>query len=123
MSLAYLVVMAYAVAAVGLSWLYFRRYSVTRPPIGVFDLGDIAAMLVAIVVVPLLYLWLPLWLAASLLTLGVGSILYTTWEPILRRPWAIWLVTLGLVGADIWTAWRLGRARWRGGRGRHARAE
>ncbi|MCW5853978.1 MAG: hypothetical protein KIT87_28180 [Anaerolineae bacterium] len=108
MTIAYLVVMAYAVAALGLSWLYFRRYQVTRPPIGVFDLGDIAVMLVAIVIVPLLYLWLPLWLAASLLTLGVGSVLYTTWEPILRRPWAIWLVTLGLVGADIGAAWLLG---------------
>ena len=35
----------FAVAAILLSWRYFRRYQVTRPPIGVFNLTDIAFMI------------------------------------------------------------------------------
>ena len=38
----------------------FRRYPITRPPIGVLNLGDIACMLGAIVLAPYLDLPLPL---------------------------------------------------------------
>jgi hypothetical protein len=98
---AFYVVLGWAWGAVLLAWLYFRRHQVTRPPIGVFNLGDVAIMLVAIVVVPYLYLLLPLWLVAALLATGVLSILYTAFEPILRARWLIWLAVLGLVAADI----------------------
>jgi hypothetical protein len=33
-----LVVLGHAVGAAGLGWLYFRRYALARPPIGVFNL-------------------------------------------------------------------------------------
>jgi hypothetical protein len=91
-----------------LSWLYFRRYQVTRPPIGVFSLGDVAFMLGGIVLIPYLYLSLPRWIIGGLLLLGASSILYFVLEPILRARWAIWLVTLCLVLADLGTAWGLG---------------
>ena len=55
---------------------YFRRYAVTRPPIGVFNLWDIAIMIGGIVLVPYLYLLLPIWLVASLLALAILSVLY-----------------------------------------------
>ena len=38
MPTATLVVLAYTAAAVLLGWGYFRRYPVTRPPLGVFNL-------------------------------------------------------------------------------------
>jgi hypothetical protein len=61
-------------------------------------------------VVPLLYLALPLWLVAGLLTVGMGAILYIAWEPVLHRRWAVWLVTSLCLAADLWAAHRLGTA-------------
>jgi hypothetical protein len=76
----------------------------TRPPIGVFNLGDIAIMIGMVILVPFLYLLLPLWVLASVLALASISILYFTWEPVLRSAWAIWLVTIFLAGTDLVTA-------------------
>jgi hypothetical protein len=50
---------------------------------------------------PLLYLVLPLWLAAAFLLLAALSLLYFAWEPVLRARWAIWLATLGLLALDV----------------------
>jgi len=104
MILASFVVLVHVTAAVTLSWFYFRRYAMTRPPIGVFNLGDIAIMMGAVILVPFLYLLLPIWILASLLALASISILYFTWEPVLGSTWAIWLVTILLAGADLLTA-------------------
>jgi hypothetical protein len=97
------VILAHVVAALLGSWGYFRRYTITRPPIGVFNLWDVAVMLVGIVLVPYLYLALPLWLVAGLLTIGMLSALYFVGEPVLRPAWAIWLAMSVLVAADIGT--------------------
>jgi len=102
------VVLGFTASALLLGWAYFRRYQITRPPIGVFGLGDIAVMIGAIVVVPYLYLALPLWLVAGFFALAVLSILYFTAEPVLRSRGAIWLVVLVLLGADIWSNLQLG---------------
>ena len=104
MVLATFIILIHTAAAAILSWLYFRRYAMTRPPIGVFNLGDIAVMIGMVVLVPFLYLLLPLWIVASLLALASCSILYFTWEPVLHSAWAIWLVTILLAGADLVTA-------------------
>jgi hypothetical protein len=98
---AFLVILAYAVAALLGSWSYFRRYAITRPPIGVFNLWDVAIMLGGIVLVPYLYLALPLWLVAGLLALGMLSALYFLVEPMLRSAWTTGLATIGLAAADI----------------------
>jgi hypothetical protein len=102
------VVFGFAASAVLLGWAYFRRYEITRPPIGVFSLGDVMVMIGTIVVLPYLYLALPLWIVAGFFALGVISILYFTVEPILRARWAIWLVTVVLSGADIWAQFQFG---------------
>ena len=104
MVLASFVVLFHVAAAVVLAWLYFRRYTMTRPPIGVFNLGDIAVMIGMVILVPFLYLWLPLWTVAGLLVLASTSLLYFTWEPVLGSAWSIWLVTILLAGADLFTA-------------------
>lgn len=95
------VVLGFAASAVLLGWAYFRRHQVTRPPIGVFNLGDVAVMIGAIVLVPYLYLALPLWLVAGMFASAMLSILYFTAEPVFGSRWAIWLVVL--VGTDVWS--------------------
>jgi hypothetical protein len=98
------VVVASAAGAVLLAWLYFRRLRVTRPPIGVFNLRDVMLMIGAIVLVPYLYLAVPPWLEATLLGLGMLTILQITLEPILPGHWMSWSVALSLLGADVGAA-------------------
>jgi len=97
-------ILAHSAAAVVLSWLYFRRYAMTRPPIGVFNLADIAITIGMIILVPFLYLLLPLWVVTSLLALVGISLLYFTFEPVLRFKWMVWLVTLLLASANLYSA-------------------
>ena len=108
MATAALVVLLHVAGALLLAWGYFRGYRITRPPIGVFHLGDVAFLIVAIVLVPYLYLYLPRALVAGLLLVGMLSVLYFTAEPVLRAPWAVWLGALALAGGDI------AAARWAG---------
>ena len=51
-----LVIVAAAALAASLSWLYFRRYTITRPPIGVFNLRDVAILTILIATIPYVYL-------------------------------------------------------------------
>ena len=101
-------VLVHVIATVALGWLYFRRYAITRPPIGVLNLGDIACMLGAIVLVPYLDLLLPLWAVAGLLTIATWSLLYFTVEPIIRRRGLIWLVTGVLIAIEGAITWSFG---------------
>jgi hypothetical protein len=105
---AFFAVFGFAASAVLLGWVYFRRYEISRLPVGVLGLGDVAVMIGAIVVLPYLYLGLPLWLVVAIFALGVLSILYFTVEPILRARWATWVVTLTLLGIDIWAQIQFG---------------
>jgi len=108
MHLAILVIFAHAALTVLLSWLYFRRYAIQRPPIGVFNLWDIVYMLSGIILVPYLYLVLPRWLVAGLLGLGLLSLVYFLLEPILRSRLGIWLVIIICLGLDVGAALRFG---------------
>src|SRR6266851_9979327 len=101
---AFYVVVAYAVGAVMLAWLYFRRFRVTRPPIGVFNTRDVSLMIGAIIMVPYLYLAVPAWLEAGLLGLGMLTILQVTFEPVLPGRWTAWAMSLVLLGADVGAA-------------------
>ena len=106
--LSYYIVLGCVACALLGSWAYFRRYQISRPPIGVFNLVDIALMMLLIILVPLLYLALPLWLAATLLLLVALSILYFFWEPVLHARWAVWLAALGLLAVDSAAAFLFG---------------
>ncbi|MFQ6030354.1 MAG: hypothetical protein ACE5Q6_23005 [Dehalococcoidia bacterium] len=101
MHLAFYVVLGHTVGAALLGWIYFRHFPIKRPPIGVFNLLDVVLLLVAIILVPFLYLALPFWVAASILGLAVLGILYITWEPVLPARWMIWVATIALLGADV----------------------
>jgi hypothetical protein len=108
MDLAIIVVWLWAAGAVLLGWIYFRRFAVTRPPIGVVNLSDVALIVVGIVVFPYLYLALPPWLGATLLGGSILSALYLVAEPVLRKRAIVWLAALGLIVVDVWTAMALG---------------
>jgi hypothetical protein len=90
-----------AAVAVLLGMAYFRRYAVTRAPLGVMNLGDVAFMLGAIILIPYLYLSLPGWVVATLLAIGSIGLLQLLFEPALHPSWLSWLVGVLLVGADI----------------------
>lgn len=94
------VVYGFIVLAHGLAWFYFRNWQITRPPVGVMNLGDVVFMLVGVVLVPYLYLVLPRGVIIGLLLTSIASLLYLLWEPVLRAAWAIWLVTLLMTAAD-----------------------
>ncbi len=98
---AILVMLAFAIGAITLSWLYFRRYQVNRPPIGVINLYDIGLMIGGIIVMPYLYLWISPWLVVGLLALGALSLLSLGLEPLVRSAWMGWAVSLALIGSDI----------------------
>jgi len=76
----------------------------TRPPLGVMHLGDVAIMLVAIVLLPYLYLSLPGWLVVALFAVGSLGLLQLLVEPMVHGPWRRWLpwvLAAVLVAADI----------------------
>jgi hypothetical protein len=108
MTQAILVVLGHAAAAMLLGWAYFRRHAVARPPLGVLTLGDVAAMIGGIILIPYLYLALPGWLVAALLALAVASVLVEVWGPVLPARRLAWLAALLVVGADIALARRAG---------------
>lgn len=95
------VVLGLTACAVLLGWAYFRSYRLARPSIGVINLEDVAFMVVVIVLVPYLYLALPLWVVATVFALAMLSILYIVCEPVIRSPWAIWAVALVFLATDV----------------------
>jgi hypothetical protein len=99
--------------AVLLGMAYFRRFTMTRPPLGVMHLGDVAFMLAAIILIPYLYLFLPGWLVAALFALGALGLLQLLLEPMVSPPWRCWLpwvLAAVLVTADILLARQGGTA-------------
>jgi hypothetical protein len=99
--IAWIVVTAFVAAAPVAAWIYFRRFELMRPPIGVFDCHDIVFMLVAIVVVPIAYLALPRAVVGTILCLLALNIFWFGFEPVLRYRSLVWLAAAGLVAADV----------------------
>lgn len=97
------VVLAFTASAVLLGWVYFRNYQIARLSIGVLNLGDVAFMIGVIILIPFLYLALPLWVVAAIFAMAMLSILLFVAEPLLRARWANWVVALLLIGADVWS--------------------
>jgi hypothetical protein len=108
MNLAPFVIFLHAAVATLLGLLYFRRYALARPPIGIINLWDVVIMIGGIMLVPYLYLTLPLGLVMVFIGVVFISILYFTLEPILRLRWLIGFTTLVLASADIGIAMQFG---------------
>jgi hypothetical protein len=99
-----LAVIGLSFVTIVLGMVYFRRWQLTRPPIGVFNLGDVAFMLGGILLVPLLYLAVPTWLLLGLMALGALSAIYVAAEPIVKSAWACWLLLAMVAAAEAWAA-------------------
>jgi hypothetical protein len=106
MTSALIVLFGAAASALG-GWLYFGRYEMVRPPIGVSGLADVAFAFVAIIIVPILYLVLPTWFVAGLLILTTFSLIYFLLEPVLPRL-LVWAISALLVVGDLVAGWQLG---------------
>jgi hypothetical protein len=101
MTLSYFIVLGHAVGAVVGASVFFRRFEMTRPPIGVFNRRDVYIVLGGIVLVPYVYLALPLGAVTVFLVLISLSVVYFALEPVLRARWAIWVTAVGLIGGDV----------------------
>ena len=99
-----LVVIGLSFVTIALGTVYFRRWQLSRPPIGVFNLGDVAFMLGGILLVPLLYLAVPTWLLLGLMMLGAPSAIFIAAEPILKSAWACWLLLAVVAATEAWVA-------------------
>lgn len=104
------IILGCVLAGMLLSMFYFRFCAISHPPIGVINLWDVAFLLAAVVVVPYVYLGLPLWLVTALLALGMSCLLYVLLEPILHRTLLAVGITVLIVAADLFAAWRYGTA-------------
>lgn len=102
------IIFGFALLSLALSWLYFRRYRMQRPPLGVFNLWDIAIMLGGILLIPFLYLLLPRWLVTVLLGLGVLGILYVVFEAIWHSSRVTWLLTMFWIVVTPLIWWQFG---------------
>jgi hypothetical protein len=103
-----LLVFGLSAVTVLLGWGYFRRYQVSRPPIGVMSLGDVVVLMSGIILIPYLYLALPGWLVGAILGLSTLGILQLLLEPVLPGRWSSWLVAAALMIADVGLALRAG---------------
>jgi hypothetical protein len=95
------VIFLYALSAILLAWRYFRWYAIPRPPIGVFNLWDVMAMLCGILIIPYLYRWLPAWLVGGLLGLSALGLSYFTFEPVIASRPVLWSTVWILCVIDV----------------------
>jgi hypothetical protein len=96
-----LVVLVFLLATTGGGWLYFRRVRINRPPVGVVNLRDALVLVGMLIVMPYLYLELPLFVVTGLLAVIVLTALSMTLEPFVRHAPTLWTLCLGAVAADI----------------------
>jgi hypothetical protein len=82
---------------------YFRRVSLERPPIGVFNGRDIIVLYFFIITLPLLYLVLPQWLLTGFLIVTFMAALSIGYRPVLPRA-VLWPAIGLLLGVNIWLA-------------------
>lgn len=98
-----IVVLLGALSASSCALYYFQRVRLERPPIGTFNSRDILILLVFIVLLPILYFYVPSILLTGFLVLTFICALYLGLSPLLRKRY-VWLIIAGLLGADIYVA-------------------
>jgi hypothetical protein len=81
--------------------LYLRRVRLERPPIGTFNGRDVTLLFVFLVILPVVYLWLPRWALTSALILTFVAALAIGFSPVLSKTW-LWLGIGLLVGGQLW---------------------
>jgi hypothetical protein len=96
-----LVAFALAAVTVVAGGAYFRRHAIVRPPVGVINLRDVGVLMAAIVVVPYLYLAVPLAVVTAIQAVAVLTLLSMAAQPLLGGAGRAYAVAGALVAADI----------------------
>jgi hypothetical protein len=104
-----LVVGALIVATIAVAHLYFRTVRIARPPVGRYNLRDVVFMMLAVVVLPPLYLKVPTWLVTVVLGMVFVAVLQFTLAPVLPRPIPL-LAAASIVVADVIVAHAVGQS-------------
>ncbi|MGX4695338.1 hypothetical protein [Streptomyces sp. JNUCC 63] len=99
-----LVTLAVALGVSLASVAYFRRVTLPRPAVGVFNGNDMVVMMGFVVVLPFLYLSLPGWLLPPVLGLTLAGGLAVGYGPVVLRGPVRWSLIAGLLVADWLTA-------------------
>jgi hypothetical protein len=97
----YVVAMSFVLATLVGTRYYLRHVVATRPPVGVFNRSDVAALLVGVVVMPFAYLALPTRVAVPVFGLVLVAIVAVTLGPVLGHSGLAWLVAVALGAADL----------------------
>ncbi len=84
-----------------LALIYFRRVRVERPPIGTFNVRDIAILLAIVLLLPFLYAVLPGWAITFFLTWTFAGSLSFGYRQLVR-PELLWALIGLLIGANIY---------------------
>jgi hypothetical protein len=80
-----------------------RKIRMERPPVGVFNGRDIAALYIFIIGLPLLYVVLPQWALTGFLIVTFAAALSIGYRAVLPRG-LLWPAIGLLIGAEIWVA-------------------
>ncbi|MEV3853264.1 hypothetical protein AB0J38_02945 [Streptomyces sp. NPDC050095] len=99
-----LVTLALSVGVALAAVAFFRRFTLPRPAVGAFNGNDMVVMLAFVIALPFLYLSFPDWLLPPVLGLTLVGGLAVSWGSVIRPGWLRWLLILGLVAADWFTA-------------------
>ncbi len=98
--LSVVMVVLHLAATVLIGVVFLQRVTLTRPPIGRFNLQDIAFMMLIIITLPVLYLNLPALAVVTLIGLSFFTILQAMFAPLMPRRWSI-LAAIGLIALNI----------------------
>jgi hypothetical protein len=102
------VVVGSSALTLAIAWYVLGRARLPRPPLGVMSLGDVAVMLLAIVLLPFLYLALPLPAVVGLFVLATGLAMDALARALLHPRWVALAAAPAALGADVGTALVLG---------------
>jgi hypothetical protein len=95
-----------AVAIAGLALLYFQRVRLERPSVGVFNARDVVTVGFFIVLLPVLYVTVPITVLTVMLIITFASASYIALRPLLPAA-AIWLLAGALIVGNILATYHL----------------
>ena len=108
MALRMILALSFETAALLLSLGYFRRYTLTRPPIGVLNMWDMAIIAGIIVVVHILNVVLPLWVVVGIIVSISIGLLHLMLTPMFSSTRLVWSLVLILTLLDVVTLYWFG---------------
>src|SRR5450631_1646057 len=96
-----LVILFLSAVCLGMGWIYFEAVQIQRPPIGVMNRNDVLWIFLLTILIPILYLALPMNVVIVIVVLAAISLAYVTLEPLFRSLVLRWIVVLTLISANL----------------------